>query len=157
VLSYNFTFLKSETFVPVSIIQTDTVFVPGIPFPIVQVKFDAQERKEKLEGQPEFFGNFALGYDIGGFSARVSVFHQGEFNQSFSTSSRGDVVTDAFTRLDLTIKQRITKDIFVLLNVNNMTNVEEGTTIANRIQGWRLLNESEKYGLTADLGVRVTF
>ncbi|MCI0691927.1 TonB-dependent receptor [candidate division KSB1 bacterium] len=157
VLSYNFSFIESETFVPVSFVKRDTTFVPGIPFPIVRTSFDAQERKEKLEGQPEFFGNFALGYDIGGFSARVSVFHQGKFNQSFSVSGRGDVVTDAFTRWDLAIKQQITKDISVLLNVNNITSVEEGSSIANRVQGWDLLNESEKYGLTADLGVRVTF
>jgi len=30
--------------------------------------------KQKLEGQPEFFGNASLGYDIGGFSVRILSF-----------------------------------------------------------------------------------
>jgi len=153
VLTYNFSFIRSETYVPR--VRVETRRIPGIPIP--QVVYVPEENKQKLEGQPEFFGNFAIGYDIGGLSARVSVFHQGEFFQSFSIDGRSDGVIDAFTRWDLAIKQQITDNISVLLNVNNFTDVEEGTSTLNRVQNWDLVNTSETFGLTADLGLRVNF
>ena len=78
VLSYNASIVRSET----SLIgaKTDTTFtiIGGIPFP--SYTDHAIEYKQQLEEQPEFFGNIALGYDIAGFSGRISVFHQSEYN-----------------------------------------------------------------------------
>ena len=151
VLNYNFSIIRSETY-----ITTTTVKTIYTPFPKnVTVIFD---RKQKLEGQPEFFGNVALGYDIGGFSGRISLFHQGAYNRSFSVDGRSDVVVDAFTRIDLVLKQEIMKDFFfVTLSLNNITNVQEGTTIANRVQGRNLEDNTERYGPTADLSLRLNF
>jgi hypothetical protein len=115
------------------------------------------EDKVRMEGQPELFGNIALGYEIGGFSARVSLFYQGEYNQTFSATQRSDKVVNEFSRWDLAIKQEINENIAVLFNLNNFTNSEEGTSIKNRIMGWTLPDWSEKYGVTADLGVKITF
>jgi len=156
VLSYNMAFIESETWIPSSNDTVINVISPTFPFPIPTTVHRIEDKKQKLEGQPEFFGNVALGYDIGGFSARLSLFYQGEYNSSFSTDSRSDNVVDGFTRLDLALKQNITKNIALLLNLNNLTNTEEGTSIRNRVVGWHLLNESEKYGLSAELGLRVT-
>jgi TonB-dependent receptor len=153
VLSYNFSFIRSETYVPR--VRIEKRQIPGIPIP--QDVYIPEENKQKLEGQPEFFGNFAIGYDIGGLSARVSVFHQGEFYRSFSVNGRSDGVVDAFTRWDLAVKQRITDSISLLLNVNNFTDADEGTSILNNVQDWDLLNTSETFGLTADLGLRLNF
>ncbi len=157
VLSYNMSFIDSETFIPTSNDTVIQVPVPGLPIMVPKEVYRSFELKQKLQGQPDFFGNFAVGYDIGGFSGRVSVYHQGRFNQTFSPTGRQDVEVDAFTRLDLALKQKITKNIALLINVNNITDVEEGTSILNRRQDWDLLNEREKFGLTADLGVRVEF
>jgi TonB-dependent receptor len=151
VLSYNVSVIRSETYVPR--VRVVTRVVP--PFPIPRVFYEGEENKQKLEGQPEFYGNFAIGYDIGGLSARLSVFHQAEYNQSFSIDGRSDNVVDAFTRWDLAIKQQITPAISLLLNVNNFSDVQEGSSNINRVHGWNLLNTSEVYGLTADLGVRI--
>ncbi len=156
VLSYNLSFVRSETWVPTTHDTTVQVIVPPFPFPIERVIHKIVDRAQKLQGQPEFFGNFAIGYDIGGFSARLSVFHQGRFNQTFSADGRSDGVYDAFTRWDFAVKQQITKNIAIIGNVNNFTNIEEGTSTLNRVTGWDLLNEHEIYGLTADLGVRLT-
>ncbi len=148
VLNYNLSFIRSETFITAS--TTRTIFNP---FPRNETVII--ERKQKLEGQPEFFGNISLGYDIGGFSARVSLFHQGEYNRTFSVNGRSDVVVNAFTRLDLVLKQEILEDHFyVTLSLNNLTNVQEGTTIKNRLQGWNLEDRTERYGQTADLSLR---
>ena len=107
------------------------------------------------KGQPEFFGNAALGYDIGGFSARISLFFQSEYTSQYSADGRTDVVTNSLNRWDLSLKQQITNKIALILNINNLTNVDESTSVNNRINGWTLPNTSVNYGLTADLGVQV--
>lgn len=162
VLSYNASIVRSETYV----ISTDTftVFIKqptGFPPPFDSISIPITnnkivERKQKLEGQPEFYGNISLGYDIGGFSARISLFHQSEYNLSFSASGTTDQVINSFTRIDLALKHQLTDYVSLMLNFNNLTNIEESNSIFNRSTGWKILNTSEKYGLTADLGVRIT-
>ncbi|MFH1197248.1 MAG: TonB-dependent receptor [bacterium] len=156
VLSYNFSLVRSETYVATSRTDTVSVTVPGIPFPILKPVTVLYENKTKLEGQPEFFGNFALGYDIGGFSGRISLFYNGSYNRTFSANGRSDNTVDEFMRLDIALKQQITDYLSVMLNLNNITNTMEDETIKNRITGWSLLNNSQIYGFTADLGVRLT-
>ena len=104
---------------------------------------------------PEFFGNIAVGYDIGKFSGRLSVFHQGEHNVSFSATGLEDQVTNAFTRIDLAVRQGITNTVSLFLNLSNTTNLEDGSSISNSVFDRRLFDQSEKYGLTTGFGVRV--
>ncbi|MBF8294737.1 MAG: TonB-dependent receptor [Bacteroidetes bacterium] len=156
VLSYNASLLRSETHLYSTTFDTSYYYLPefpGIPFP----KFTTRliESKQKLEGQPEFYGNVSLGYDIGGFSARISVFHQAEFNSTFSASGRSDQVANRYTRVDLALKQRVSDYLSILLSINNLTGVEERASIVNRVNNYTLLNTSERYGLTADLGIKL--
>ena len=159
VLSYNASVVRSEAFLFGS--KIDSVFYdPPGPIPPTWKKFTVlAERKQKLEGMPEFFGNIALGYDMGRFSGRISIFHQGEHNASYAATGLADGIIDAFTRVDLTFKQGITDNLALFMNVSNATNLEDGSLIRNRSidQGFdrRLFNESEKYGLTADFGVTI--
>jgi TonB-dependent receptor len=155
VLSYNLSIVRSETYVPTQTSVIDTVYNPPRP-PRLVPRYVNEERKQKLQGQPEFFGNVALGYDIGGFSGRVSLFYQSEYNSSFSATGRGDGITAEFTKIDIALKQELFDFLAVMLNLNNITNVKEETITANRITGWQLLNTSQTYGFTADLGVRIT-
>lgn len=157
VLSYNASFVRSEAFVWGSKIDSIYYDPPG-PIPPTWRKFTVLvEKKQKLEGMPEFFGNISLGYDIGRFSGRLSVFHQGEHNVSYSASGLSDEMTNAFTRIDLALKKRITDNLSLFLNVSNLTNVEDGSSIHNRIENRELFNQSEKYGLTADFGITAQF
>ncbi len=158
VLSYNASLVRSEAFIWIS--RIDSVFYdPPGPIPPTWRKFTVlAERKQKLEGMPEFFGNVALGYDLGRFSGRVSVFHQGEHNVSYSAGGLSDQITMAFTRVDLTLKQGLTDKLALLLNLSNATNLEDGSVINNSspdqgVFNRRLFNQSEKYGLTADFGL----
>jgi len=158
VLSYNASLLRSETHLYSTTFDTSYYFLPefpGIPFPKYSTRL--VESKQKLEGQPEFYGNISLGYDIGGFSARISVFHQAEFNSTFSASGRGDQVANRYTRVDLALKQRVSDYLSILLSINNLTGIEERASIVNRVNNYTLLNTSERYGLTADLGVKLEF
>jgi hypothetical protein len=151
VLSYNASVVRSETVIYGS--QTISFIDNSGPFPLLKSKNIRVERKQKLEGMPEFFGNIALGYDIGRFSGRVSLFHQGEHNVSYSASGLSDGVTNAFTRIDIALKQGITNNLFLFANVSNLSNIEDGSSIFNRVFDRKLFNQSEQYGLTADFGV----
>ena len=162
VLTYNGSIVRSETYV-LSVdtfnvyVKQPTGFPPpfdSVTVPITNTK--SVEKKQSLENQPEFYGNIALGYDIGGFSIRLSLFHQSKYNISFSASGINDRVSNSYTRLDLAVKQRITDNISFMLNLNNLTNAVENVSIVNRIQGWEILSSSERYGLTGNLGVRLT-
>jgi TonB-dependent receptor len=156
VLSYNFSLVRSETFVLSYRVDTSWTFIPGIGN-IPKYSNRITEEKQKLEGQPEFFGNVALGYDIGGFSGRVSVFFQGEYNRSYSASRRSDPVVQPFSRWDLSLKQRLTENISVFFNLNNFTSVEEQVYTTNRVAQWETLTSNQLYGLSGDLGVRIEF
>ena len=159
VISYNFSLIRSETYIraflnddtvsQMSVFRGDTSYTKS-PVPRY---FDS---KQKLEGQPEFFGNASLGYDIGGFSVRISLFFQSEYTSIYSADGRTDVVTNSLNRWDLSLKEQFTSKIALMLNINNLTNVDESTSVKNRINGWTLPYQSENYGLTADLGVQVT-
>jgi TonB-dependent receptor len=157
VLSYNLSVVRSETYVLSYRVDTTYVIIPPFPFPFPRYSTALIESKQKLENQPEFFGNVAIGYDIGGFSGRISLFFQGEYNRSYSASRRSDPVVKDFSRWDLSLKQRLTENISLFLNLNNFTSVEEGVNTSNRVVGWEALKSSEKYGLTSDLGIRVEF
>jgi TonB-dependent receptor len=158
VLSYNVSVVRSETYIRSYLwaAHVDTGYVRNVP--VINTTYYAKyvDVKQKLEGQPELFGNVALGYDIGGFSARVSLFFQGEYTQTYSTDGTADIMVNKLSRWDLSLKQQVTSAIAVMLNVNNFTNVEENTSIKNRNTGWDLLYTSNNYGITADLGVQIS-
>ncbi|MFH1213098.1 MAG: TonB-dependent receptor [Candidatus Neomarinimicrobiota bacterium] len=157
VLTYNASIVRSETIIWASKIDSVYYDPPG-PKPPSWSKFTVlTERKQKLEGMPEFFGNIALGYDIGKFSGRISVFHQGEYNVSYSANGESDRVNNPFTRVDLTLKQGINDNISVFLNITNLTNIEEGNSIYNRVYDRKLFSNSERYGLMSDFGITVEF
>ncbi len=156
VLNYNFTIVRSETWVSSSKTVTDTVILMPIGIKVPRTTIVPIEIKQKLEDQPEVFGNVSLGYDIKDFSVRVSVFHQSKYNISFSSNGRNDGIQDAYTRWDIAFKQGVTDNVSVTLNLNNITNTQEGSSVINRgSPGWVLSDRSIRYGATADLGVRI--
>jgi len=152
VLNGNISIIRSETYIAQNLI----IEVPRPPFP-PGIKRELVENKQKLEDQPSIFGNLALGYDVGGFSARVSVFHQGEYNRSFSSTGRSDGIQDAYTKWDFAIRQRFTKYFSVFLNINNFLNGEEGGSMINRVEGFQKITSRQTYGVTGDLGIRIEF
>ncbi len=154
VLDYNFSIVRSETWAPTIKVIKDTVNDPLLG-KVVKSSNKLVEVKQKLQDQPEFFGNISLGYDIYGFSFRIALFHQGKYNSSFSSDSRSDGEQDAYTRVDISLKQEITKNVSVLLNLNNITNAKDGNLYYDRILGVEVPNTDHKYGMTGEFGVRV--
>jgi TonB-dependent receptor len=159
VLSYNVSIVRSETYIRSYVLydKSDTTYFRGQP--IINTTQHAKyiDLKEKLEGQPELFGNVALGYDIGSFSARVSLFFQSEYTKYYSADSREDLVVNSLSRWDISLKYQISKSIAATFNMNNLTNAADVVSLKDNIYGWTLVQTSESYGLTGDFGLQITF
>jgi TonB-dependent receptor len=159
VVSYNISLVRSETYLLTGVIYTVpettmTEFGPVIaPKPIRTTKIT----KNKLENQPEMFGNVGIGYDIADVSVRLSLYYQDEFARIHSTDGKSESLIDSFSRWDLSLKYNATEQVSLLFNINNLTDFVEGTSTKHLYKvKWRLNDVMIKYGLTADMGVRIT-
>jgi len=162
-LSYNISITRSETNVVLGYTQVDTTqefrVRPGTNDTSWVTKITnsllPRSVKRQSEGQPKLYCNAALGYDIGGFSARLSVFYQDEYVRQYSANGNADIIVNSFTKWDLAFKQEVTKYLSLFLNVNNLTNIQESTLRRNNIMNWNLPRTAELYGTTVDFGARV--
>jgi TonB-dependent receptor len=171
-LSYNISLTRSITHIIYGItnvrIKADSSLIPlSNPrryrysySPEYSLTFTTKENES--EGQPNLYGNAAIGYDIGGFSARLSFFYQGSYVRSYSARDQANVHVDPFFKMDLSIKQQITNMVSVFLNVNNLLNKSEKTTEENAytdasIHTWVNPDTELLYGRTIDLGIRLSF
>jgi len=160
VIAANYTHLTSETLFPVSIIETMDVF----PYSITVID---TVRSGSMPGQVDNLVNLSLGYERGGFSARVSMIYQGmslfvdeepdvgRLAPSVGITAEKDNFVAATTRWDLVVKQKIKEHFQIFLYVNNFTNVNEENYLAGSIQN--LVTSSFMYGTTIDLGVTYKF
>jgi len=156
VLSYNMSLIKTESYTPAYKTIEYEVKLPGFPFPTKKTKVVLYEAESRTSNAPEIFGNLSLGYDIGGFSGRISYFYQGEYYALYSGNNYANRIQKAFGRLDLSLKQKISEMISIGLNVNNLTDAEEGVFLENKVAGRRNDVSSYRYGTTADLLLRVS-
>ncbi len=112
--------------------------------------------KKPMEDQPQLYGNAALGYDIGGFSARISVFYQGRYTRLYSVDGTSDAIVGEFIKWDLALKEQVTQKISLVLNIDNLFNKPETRYRYNNMFNWGYLpTQSYLYGRTLDFGVRV--
>jgi TonB-dependent receptor len=168
-LSYNISLTRSLTHILFG--KTITTVIPDSSYNSLTRKwtyfttqrsintFDQEEHDS--EGQPKLYGNAALGYDIGGFSARLSFFYQDKYVKQYSAFGQSDDIVDPFFKMDITLKQKISKIFTVILNINNLTNrsettSEENSVTINNIPYWKNPLTAELYGRTIDLGLRVS-
>jgi outer membrane receptor protein involved in Fe transport len=166
VLSYNLSVTRSQTNIIIGQTVEDTTYTPPSGTPgtprYKPEKYNYLQNSEPVlvtrnsENQPEVYGNVALGYDIGGFSARVSVYYQGKYTSQYSAFGTSDGIVDEFTKWDLALKQQVTSNIALFLNVNNIFNKEETRSRLNKIYDWGYLpRTAELYGTSVDLAVRI--
>jgi outer membrane receptor protein involved in Fe transport len=161
-LSYNVSITRSQTNIIVSEQTTDTVYLPPTGRPPVEGWRAQPGSRAKLvtkpfEDQPELYCNASLGYDIGGFSARISVFYQDRFTRQFSFDGTSDNIVDAFTKWDLALKQQVNSHLSLFLNVENLFNKVDSRSRLNTIFDWGYLpSSSDSYGTTVDLGMRLS-
>lgn len=159
-INANYTHINSETFFPFIVIETLPVF-PYTPTVIDSL------RSGPMPGQVDDVLNLSIGYERGGFSARLSMVYQnsslavsedaepGQLKKSVGQNENLDSYTGSFTRWDLVVKQKIKKSFTIYLNVNNITNTPEISYLAGSTKN--LYTRYMVYGMTMDLGLRYRF
>jgi hypothetical protein len=147
VLNVNYTHITSEGHYP---------FQKRVRRNLFSFYYVDTTRTDRLLDQPNDILNLTIGYDIGGFSARLS------FNYTDNVFTSPDPIyeelnkyTAPYKRWDFTAYQKLPwlEGLQVYLNVNN------GTDRPDRQYSSVLekLGDVQYYGLTADLGVRYSF
>ncbi len=110
-------------------------------------------RVGNMINQAKNIANFSLGYDLAGFSGRVSMLLQGESLNGIGSVPELDRFTGTYTRWDLSLKQQITPRTSIYFNANNFTDRPDESFQV--IEGFPTAQEN--YGWTIDLGVRYRY
>jgi hypothetical protein len=146
VLNYNFTFLRSETWTKDVVVTYTTT-----------TQYALVDKKQKLGDMPDFLANVNLGYDIKGFSFRISYFYQDEcpmYDDYFGDYGPTQIDKSKMSRLDIAVKQQILENISIILNLNNITNSKEEALYKRYYSThWRTA-QAYRYGMNFDFGVR---
>jgi TonB-dependent receptor len=151
----NYTYSQSKTTYPYTDIRNVTPPGGGRPTP---VRVDSTISGPLLY-QPQSIANFSLGFNYKGFNAWISYQYNGLIytGVNYHGVTRLDSQKEHFNRWDLQLTQKFkiakVSGFEVIANIANLTNFNE----SNRLRGDPRLTYQEKFGLTADLGVRYRF
>ena len=141
ILNYNFTFLRSESWT----LGSSKVATNGTLIILL-------DKKQKLYDMPEFFANVILGYDIKGFSFRISYFYQ-DGHPVYDTNY-DQIVENKFSRLDIAVRQEILENFFIIFNLNNITDFKE-EAIDNYVYGETEPAQTYRSGMNIDFGIGI--
>lgn len=158
VFGANLTVLQSETAYPLLDIQN----IPNsTPPPFLITRIIDTLRSGPLVGQADLIANLSVGYEARGFSARLSLNYQGDALSPGGEGGNGvgvraelDGYDGGFTRMDLSVKQEISRKsgITLVFNANNLLDTPERTFLLGSGRD-KLLQEEEFFGATFDIGV----
>lgn len=161
VFNTNYTYTWSQTKRPYTIFDVEYRKVEGMPdwWPLEEVlvpkdTFDVKS----LNQQPAHIVNFTIGYDLGAFSARLSMLYQSDVLTGHSRFPWKEQYKDSFLRFDLLAKVDMgfwAKGLEVYGNFNNITG-EKDVKFRRGINEPRLTS-SHNYGFTMDMGIRYKF
>ncbi len=147
VLGMNYSFMTSKT--TAMDLESKPEMIPYPPF--FRTTYIPVEREIPVPGQADRLMNLSLGYDIRGFSARVSMFYQSGSLRDLGVLEEQDGYDDAFTRWDLSVRQNINSHLDLYFNVVNLTETRDRRFVFRQDRPTRL----ESFGRTADLGVQI--
>jgi TonB-dependent receptor len=85
-------------------------------------RFPDRTGESTLPGQSAHLGNIALSYEKYGFSARTSWNFHGKYIDQVGGAAADDVYYDNHTQLDISLGQRVTRNIRVYADFLNLTN-----------------------------------
>jgi TonB-dependent receptor len=118
-----------------------------------------ESNKTNLPNQVDWITNLSLGYDLKGFSIRVSAIYQAAYLTGFS--SRGNTETteyfysyvDNHLRFDASISQKIGDHLMIMASISNITAESE------RRYTWKpqYVTSENRYGTTLDIGLKYKF
>lgn len=148
VLGVNYTHIWSNTLYP--IIRSKSVGKSVIILP-------DSEYAGRLVQQPTDIFNGSIGYDLGGFSARVSFIYQGAVLTAVNSDVNNNYQNQSYFRADAAVRYllqpgSILPGLQFYLNLNNLTaRPDESNQVTKGF-----ISYENFYGFTADLGVRYT-
>ncbi len=148
VFSINYTNITSDTAYP---FQTTVREGTG---PFARTVLVDTTRAGRMPDQPRHILNATIGYDLKGFSARLSFLYQDNVLGGPGVREELDAYTDALRRWDLVLYQKLPWQGFeAYVNLNNITN----TSDRRFVSVLELLSSADYYGRTIDLGLRYRF
>jgi TonB-dependent receptor len=113
-----------------------------------------QSYSTRLLNQPNDILNLGLGYDYAGFSMRASMLYQDNIFKRPDFWMQQRVNSAPFIRYDLSLKQELPwLGMQIFLNLMNITG--EDDVDVNQKTGFTA--DEQRYGMAADLGVRLRF
>lgn len=157
VLNINYTHINSEATYPTfELLQIPIEPRPRRP-PFTTLALKDTSFTATLPDQPSDILNITLGYDLKGFSGRVSMLYQsktttGSFGRQFETGD--DLFVDDYVRFDVSLQQKIQENLQVYANFNNLNNRQD---VRQQSDTDRYPTRKEYYGFTMDVGVRYKF
>jgi TonB-dependent receptor len=145
VLNVNYTHIFSEAKYPRTIVNVDYDDEGNPLTTVIDTTYTS-----RMLNQPNDVVNLAMGYDIGGFSVRVSMLYQDNIFRRPDFWLQQRVSSAKFTRWDLSVKQDLPfYGMQLYLNINNL-NGEDDIDLNEK----NLYPASEqRYGMSADLGL----
>ena len=154
VLDINYTVLDTKTKYPYfKAVITGYDNSGFIPIPIYGQFYET--RPGPMQDQPESILNVILGWDFKGFSSRISYRYQSKTVEGLDARhSVYDRYYDAFSLVDLMLKQRVTKNISLYANLTNIANHVDDYYFGEQGDKPALPTSSQFYGFRAQLGVK---
>ncbi len=156
VLDVNYTILSTKTSFPyfqeVLIGYDSSGFIP-----VPQYGQEYKTTEGPMPDQPGNILNLVIGYDYGGFSARVSYRYQGSVLQGVDALfSLRDSYYDSFTLIDVMLKQQVNERISCFANLTNINNHVDYYYYAKQgPEKPELPTSRNYYGFRAQIGMRV--
>ncbi|QQS37005.1 MAG: carboxypeptidase-like regulatory domain-containing protein [Ignavibacteriales bacterium] len=153
VLGLNYTHISSEATYPLRNDRSrpNPNWYPGSTEPRVIVEVFDSTRAGRLIYQPDDILNSYIGYDYGGFSARVSFVFQGNSVSYIGGFPEEDGFTRDYFRMDASARQILpwaNIEVYLdMFNLNNRRNASAQQTIGG-------LTNEQYYGFTANVGLR---
>jgi TonB-dependent receptor len=149
VLNINYTHIFSEASYPKSILTTVYNEDGSYSQSVLDTSY-----KSRMLNQPNDIVNVILGYDYGGFSARLSMLFQDNIFKQPDFWMQNRVYSARYMRWDFSVKQDLPWfRVQLIFNLNNITG--ENELDVNQKTSYPA-NE-QRYGMTADLGLRILF
>lgn len=153
VISANITRQYSETYKYSYITQDSILGRDPVTGQILMDRWsELKSRKISMPGQTPFIFNLSLGYDFKGFSGRISGNYQDKYLIVPGQVEINDVWNGSFWRWDLALKQKITRNLIMHLNVANLNNMKEQTF---RNDDLRFPGRIHHYGTTITYGLQL--
>ena len=147
VINVNYARLFSET--QVFFLTSESKLISPFP-PIIETIYTTNERLVSMPSQSPHIFNMSLGYDLKGFSARISGAFQGTKSSSYSLNKDFDRFDLEFWRWDASVKQRLGENWSVFLNMNNLSNQQDISFTRNE----NFINTIQTFGWTGTLGIQ---